>query len=91
MLDLLGGLLARVPIEAPSANEQAAILAALFPDMGPVIPTAMETLAVMHAAAAVAADRRAASGATVHAVSGCPVPSCHLKTAALVITRVRAQ
>ena len=52
MLDLLGGLLARVPIEAPSADEQAAILAALFPELAPLLPPAMETLALMHAAAA---------------------------------------
>ena len=52
VLDLLGGLLARVPIEAPSDDEQSAILAALFPDLGPLLPAAMQTLAIVHAAAA---------------------------------------
>ncbi len=55
MLDLLGGLLARVPIEAPPADEQAAILATLSPELAPLVPAAMETLATVHAAAA--ADR----------------------------------
>ena len=52
VLDLLGGLLARVPIEAPPADEQAAILAALYLELAPLVPAAMETLAAVHAAAA---------------------------------------
>ncbi len=56
VLDLLGGLLARVPIEAPPADEQATILAALFQELAPLVPAAMETLATVHAAGA--SDRR---------------------------------
>ena len=59
VLDLLGGLLARVPIEAPPADEQAAILGALFPELAPLVPAAMDTLATVHAAAT--AERRVVS------------------------------
>ncbi len=56
VLDLLGGLLARVPIEAPSPDEQEAILAVLFPELAPLLPSAMETLALVHAAATAGPD-----------------------------------
>ena len=70
MLDLLGGLLARVPIKAPPADEQAAILAALFPELVPLVPAAMETLATVHAAT----DRHAA----------CPAHACSAWTLSFI-------
>ncbi len=48
--DLLGGLLHAVAVEAPPAAEQADLLRALHPQLGPLLPPAMATLAAVRIA-----------------------------------------
>lgn len=67
--DLLGGLFHYVAVEPPPEDEQRRILAGLHPQLAPLLPHAMDTLALVRAAYGQAPHGRALGEAVVAALA----------------------